>query len=138
MCKYYQNITSRLVFMIVFGIYCNFLIVLPIRLETCKSNIFLLFTRQKLRAQRIGHVSEVLRTSTPVRHRARNLSRPEKINFHKYNSIDRKVKSQSSEPNTDFFQQLIIKFIYGRVPNKYPNKECLRFHLRFSVISILN
>ena len=40
--------------MIVFGIRCNFFIVLPIRLKTCRSNIFLSFTKQNVR------VSEVL------------------------------------------------------------------------------
>ena len=37
--------------MIVFGIHCNFLIVLPIQLKTCRSNVFsllLLFTRRDL------------------------------------------------------------------------------------------
>ena len=38
-----------LVLMIVFGIHCNFLIVLPIQLKTCRSNSFFLFTRQNVR-----------------------------------------------------------------------------------------
>ena len=58
-CKHYQNITCRLVFMIVFGIHCNFFIVSPIQLKICRSNIF--FTRQEVRARKIGRVSEVLR-----------------------------------------------------------------------------
>ena len=55
-CKLYQN---RLVFMKVFRTNCNFFIVLPIRLKTCRSNGFFFFTKQNLRA------------------RVRNLSRPE-------------------------------------------------------------
>ena len=48
--------------MIIFRIHCNFFIVLPIRLKTCNPNVFLLFfTRQNVRAQNIGRVSEVLR-----------------------------------------------------------------------------
>ena len=55
--------------MIVFGIHCNFFIVLPIRLETCRSNIFLFFTRllpfkqtKNIRSTRLfGGVSEELR-----------------------------------------------------------------------------
>ena len=37
--------------MIAFGIHCNFFIVLPIRLKTCRSNDFLFFTRQNVRAR---------------------------------------------------------------------------------------
>ena len=48
--------------MIVFGIHCNFFIVLPTRLKTCRSNGFLFFTRQNVRARKVGRVSEVLRT----------------------------------------------------------------------------
>ena len=44
MCKLYQNITSRLMFMIVFGNDCNFFIVLPIPLKTCRYNDFFFFT----------------------------------------------------------------------------------------------
>ena len=61
LCKLNRNITSALVFMAVFGIHCNFFIVLPIWLKACRSNDFLLFTRQNVRARKIGHVSEVLR-----------------------------------------------------------------------------
>ena len=61
-CKLYQNITTRLVFMIAFGIHCNFFIVLPIQLKPCRCNGFLLFTRQNERARKIGHISEVLCT----------------------------------------------------------------------------
>ena len=46
--------------MIVFGIDCNFLIVLPIALKTCRSMVFFFFTRQKERARNIGRLSEVL------------------------------------------------------------------------------
>ena len=47
--------------MVVFGIHSNFLLVLPIRLKPCRSNGFLFFTRQNVRARKIGCVSEVLR-----------------------------------------------------------------------------
>ena len=48
--------------MMVFGIHCNFFIVLPNRLKTCRSNDFLFFTKQNVRAQKVGRVSEVLHT----------------------------------------------------------------------------
>ena len=47
--------------MIVFGIHCNFFIVLPIPLKTCKYNGFLFSKKQNVHAQKIGRVSEVLR-----------------------------------------------------------------------------
>ena len=47
--------------MIVFGIHCNFLIVLPTQLKTCRSNGSFFFARQNVGAQKIGHLSEVLR-----------------------------------------------------------------------------
>ena len=50
-----------IVLMIVFGIQCNFFIVLPIRLETCRYNAFSSLKRQNVRARKIGHVSDVLR-----------------------------------------------------------------------------
>ena len=40
--------------MIVFRIHCNFFIVLPIRLKTYRSNVFLFFIRQIGRAQKLG------------------------------------------------------------------------------------
>ena len=43
--------------MIVFEIPCNFFIVLPIRLKTCKYNGY----EQNVRARKIGLVSEILR-----------------------------------------------------------------------------
>ena len=46
--------------MILFGIHCNFFIVLLIRLKTYSYNGFLSLTRQNVRAQKIGRVSEVL------------------------------------------------------------------------------
>ena len=52
-CKNYQNITSNLVFTIVFRIYCNFLIVVPFRFKTCRFNVFC-FTRQNICARKIG------------------------------------------------------------------------------------
>ena len=42
-------------------IHSNFLIVLPIRLKTCRLNGFLFFTRQNVRTQKIVRISEVLR-----------------------------------------------------------------------------
>ena len=60
-CEFYQNVTGRLVFMIVFGIHCNFFILLPIWLKTYRSNVFLFFTRQNMRARKVGRVWEVLR-----------------------------------------------------------------------------
>ena len=45
----------------VFGIHCNFFIVLSIRLKAGRSNSFLFFTRQTVSARKIGCVSEVLR-----------------------------------------------------------------------------
>ena len=44
--------------MVVFGIYCNFFNVLPIRQKTCRSNDF--FTRQNVHARKIGPISEVV------------------------------------------------------------------------------
>ena len=58
-CKQ-QNITSTLMFTIVFSIHCNFLILLSIWLVICRSNKFFFFTRQSVRARKIGHASEVL------------------------------------------------------------------------------
>ena len=59
-CKLYQNTTGRLVFMIVFGIQCNFFIVFPIQLKTCRSNGFLVFTNHNVHTWKIGRTSEVL------------------------------------------------------------------------------
>ena len=46
--------------MIVFGIHCNFVIVLSVWLEICRSNEFFFFTKQNMRAQKIEGPSEVL------------------------------------------------------------------------------
>ena len=47
--------------MIVFEIHCNFFIVLPIRLKTCRSKeFFKIFYKANKRARKIGRVSEVL------------------------------------------------------------------------------
>ena len=54
--KYYK----QMVFMIVLGIHCNFFIVLPTWLKTCRSNAFFFFTRQKMRTWFVGRVPEVL------------------------------------------------------------------------------
>ena len=69
---------STLVFMIVFGIQCNFLIVLPIRLKNCISNVF--FSSYKAKYARPldrGRLRGFAHPSAPDRHRAHNLSRPE-------------------------------------------------------------
>ena len=47
--------------MIVFGIHCNFSIPLPVGLKA-RSNGFLFFTRQNVRARKIERFLEVLRT----------------------------------------------------------------------------
>ena len=47
-CKPYQNIKGIVVSTMVFGIQCNFLIVLPILLVFCKSNVFLFCRCQTL------------------------------------------------------------------------------------------
>ena len=53
--------------MIVFGIHCNFLIVLPIRLKTCRSNVFSLY---KAKCARLKNRARL------YQHQASNLSRP--------------------------------------------------------------
>ena len=47
----------------VFGIDCDFFIVLPIRLKTCRFNGFFCFTGQNVRVRKIGCISEVFRAS---------------------------------------------------------------------------
>ena len=47
--------------MIIFGIHCNFFIVLTIRLKTCIYNGFPSFTKQNVHARKIGRVLEALR-----------------------------------------------------------------------------
>ena len=42
-CKFYQNITSRLLFMIVFGIHCNFSIPLPVGLKARSIGFFVFY-----------------------------------------------------------------------------------------------
>ena len=39
--------------MIVFGIHCNFFIVLPIQPKTCSSNVFFFFTRENVLAGKL-------------------------------------------------------------------------------------
>ena len=56
----HQNVTSTLVFTIVFGTQYNFFIVLSISLENCRSSGFSFFTRQNVRARKTGRASEVL------------------------------------------------------------------------------
>ena len=52
-------------FMIVFGIPCNFFIVLPIRLNSCRSNVFSFLASQNVRAQKIERISQVLFARVP-------------------------------------------------------------------------
>ena len=58
-CTPCQNILKRLVFIMLFGIYSNFFIVLSIRQKTCRSNGFCFFTGQNVCARKL--VSEVFR-----------------------------------------------------------------------------
>ena len=67
----YQNITCGLVFTIMFRTHCNFFIVLPVRLKICRSNDAF-FTRQNVRAQKIGCVPGLLYVD-----QAHNFSRPD-------------------------------------------------------------
>ena len=53
--------------MIVFGIHCNFLIALPIRLKTCRPNVFFLFTKQNVLAKIC--LRGFVHPSAPDRHR---------------------------------------------------------------------
>ena len=61
--------------MTVFGIHCNFFIVLPIRLKTCRCISLLFFTKQNTRD--FSGTSQ--RFCAPERHRTRNLSRPDNV-----------------------------------------------------------
>ena len=60
-CELYQDIRSRLVFTTVFGIHCNFFIVLPIRLKTYRSNVVVVvvffFVFFRAQARPIGNFS---------------------------------------------------------------------------------
>lgn len=47
----YVNITSTLVFTVVFGIHLNFLIVLPIQLKISRTNVFFYFSHLASGAQ---------------------------------------------------------------------------------------
>ena len=62
--------------MIVFRTYCNVLIVLPIRLKTCRSNGFFLLGKMCASEKSRGS-QKLCRPSTPDQHRARNLSSPD-------------------------------------------------------------
>ena len=59
-CKH-QYIASTLMLTIVFGIRFNFLIVLSIWVEICRSNEFCFFVKQNVHARKIGRALEVLR-----------------------------------------------------------------------------
>ena len=65
-CKLFQNITSTLAFRRVFGIHCNFFIVLTIWLKTCRSNVFFFLRRQNMRARKIGKKRGFARPSAPM------------------------------------------------------------------------
>ena len=63
-------------FMIVFGIHCNFFIVLPIRLKTCSFNGFFNFYKAKCACQKNqAGLRGFARPTTPDWHLARNFSR---------------------------------------------------------------
>ena len=68
-CKLYQNITSRMVFMIVFGIDCNFFIVLPVRLKTCNLMVCCFLQSKMCDPEKSGALSfSWSRQMFPVRH----------------------------------------------------------------------
>ena len=46
-CKHYKNVIRTLVFMVLFGIFCNFFIALSIWLKICGSNCFLYLYKAK-------------------------------------------------------------------------------------------
>ena len=56
----HQNITSVLVFTLVFGIHCNFSLFYQFDYKFVDLMVFFFFTRQNLHTQKIGHISEVL------------------------------------------------------------------------------
>ena len=63
--------------MIVFGIYCNFLIALLIRLKTYRSNVFFFFLQGKSALPKNRtRFRGFARLIAPDRHRVRHLSRP--------------------------------------------------------------
>ena len=80
--------------MIVFGVHCNIFIVLAIRLGNCRSNVFFIFTRQYVRAQKIGRISEVLcAQARPIGIGHAIFSRPDNLFFeYKNGRIFRKQK----------------------------------------------
>ena len=64
--------------MIIVGVYCNVFIVLPIRVKTCRCNVFSFFTRLKCaRPKNRARVRSFARPSVSDRHRVRNLSKPD-------------------------------------------------------------
>ena len=59
-------------FMIVFEIHCTFFIALPIRLKTCRCNVFpLLYKEKSVNPKNRACLSGFARPSMPDRHRAR-------------------------------------------------------------------
>ena len=76
-------------FIIVFGIHCNFFIVLPARLKTCRSNIFFVFQQGK---KFLARLRGFVHLSAPDWPRARNLCRPA-LMLNVWKQIFLKVKS---------------------------------------------
>ena len=75
--KPYQNITSRLMFITVFGILFNFFIVLPILLKTCRTDGLLLLQDKMCAPEKSSASQSFCALMASDRHRARNLSRPD-------------------------------------------------------------
>lgn len=79
-CKYYQNITSMLMFKLLFGIQFNLFIVLLIGLKIWRSNGLFLFYKSKCVHPKIwSYLRGFARLSLPDEHRAHNLPRPEVV-----------------------------------------------------------
>ena len=99
---WHQNITSTLIFTTAFAIHGIFLIILPIQLKICRSNVFFFyFTKQNVRAWKITSVGlrGQAQQSASNRHRKRNLPKPEV--FWSCPIIEVVLKSsQSSQENT--------------------------------------
>ena len=62
--------------MIAYGIHCNFFIVLPIRLKTCRSNGFFFYKAKCARPKNGARLRGLARLSAVDWHQARKLSRP--------------------------------------------------------------
>ena len=67
--------------MILFGIHCKSFIVLPIRLKTCRSNVFSFLQDKHARLGNQAHLRRFARPNASDQHRERNLSRPVEYNL---------------------------------------------------------